>query len=111
MKDWFKKIYLELKAWFTTADEIERREKDIRWAKARLSIKANEDFKNWLRKIMFEYFELSMQENISFEEHIQWKAKAKAIEFILEQIEKTSSESIDIKEKNLELIRKKKLSR
>jgi len=107
VKDWIKKLYFDFRSLVSPANDIEKRELDLKWAKACLVVKHNEDFINWLNSLGYDYLNQSLSLNIDERGRMYWLGSLEAIKLILEKLKKTSVEGIQTEEKNLDLAKKK----
>lgn len=84
-------------------------ERRLKWTKAQMNVLASggwPDYKEWLESLMFDYFHIGRNENISPEKRLTCDAKANTIDMIIEETER-SKDLIDNQEKNVEHLRRK----
>jgi hypothetical protein len=105
----FKEKWLKLKRSLGKADHIETTETEIRWAKARLSLKNNAEFQNlqgWLDFLVYQYVEQGISTALVDPVRcVQHFAKAEAVWKITKAISEETIEKIKIQEENLDIER------
>jgi len=88
----------------STLTEIESLRRDIRWSRARLSIKQMPEytiFREWLEDMILTYYEKLKGDPSKVYQNI---SSAETVESILSKIESSTPEQIEIDEKNLKTL-------
>lgn len=107
----FKTIWMSFKLFFGRADQIARAEREIRWAKARLSIKNAslfEGFEDWIQSLIYQQVDLGVATSeIRPEESAKFFHAAGELWKMWQTIVEEKDEGIKIAEENLELEKSK----
>jgi len=107
----FKTIWMSFKLFFGRADQIERAEREIRWAKARLSIKNAslfEGFEDWIQSLIYQQVDLGIATSeIRPEESARFFHAGRVLWEMWQTIVEEKDEGIKIAEENLELEKSK----
>ena len=82
------------RTWLNLSSPIEKKEGQLRWTKARLSVlklKDFGDFKGWLESLQFDYFTLALRAGKDREQFIENVSKVELLEFIVSEIERSET--------------------
>lgn len=114
MSSWwnsFKTIWLNFKLFFGRADQIERVEREIRWAQARLVIKNDSSFRgfeDWIESLIYHQVELGIATSeVRPAESAKFFHAAGELWKMWQTIVEEEDENIKIAEENLALEKSK----
>lgn len=97
-----KTLLAKAKIWYAE-DGIEQKLRELRWLKARIQVKNNEAFMEWLDSVMLDYFQLSRKASPDHpERRVYLDGMAEATATIVSKIETATQEQYDIDKQNLE---------
>jgi len=88
--NWIKENYRRIRKAQKVESDLELHQRNLRWAKARLSVKSLDDFealKDWFNHQLYYYFEVGRKPGIDLRERDIADAKADLVDVILTEIE------------------------
>lgn len=102
LPDRLKALLAKAKNWYAE-DGTEQKLRELRWLKARIQVKDNEQFMDWLDSVALDYFQLSRKASPDHpDRRVYLDGMGEAVATILSKIETATQDQYDINKKNLE---------
>ena len=107
LPDRLRALLAKAKNWYTE-DGTEQKLRELQWLKARIQVKNNQQFMDWLDSVVLDYFQLSRKASPDHPERRTYlDGMGEAAATIQNKIETATQEQYDIDQQNLEDRRKR----